>query len=152
MTGVDVGKLLFLLPDIFTQASGRLDGYMDLTRDANGISVGAGYLGLREGVPALLQFVPRPGILSAALPPAINKLYPGILQMETAGIPLQADALEFRFEPNGDEMGRTAWVHVAGRPADPAFKGPIDLTMNIRGPLNEVFNAGANSTLRLMGR
>ncbi len=152
MTGIDVGKLIFLLPEILTRATGRLDGYIDLTRDANGIAVGSGFLGLRPGVPATLQFVPRPGILSAALPPAVNKLYPGILQMETAGIPLLAEALELRFEPKGDEQGRTAWVHLAGRPADSTFKGPIDLTMNIRGPLNEVFNAGANSTLRLMGR
>lgn len=152
MTGVDIGKLVFLLPEILTQASGRLDGYVDLTRDAKGISIGEGYLGLRPGEPATLQFVSRPGVLSAALPPAINKLYPGILQMETAGIPLQADELQVRFVPRGDEEGRTAWVHLAGRPVDPAFKGPIDLTLNVRGPLDELFNAGANSTLRLMGR
>jgi len=152
MTGVDLGKMIFLLPEILTQASGRLDGYMDLTRDATGIAIGEGYLGLRQGVPAMLHFVPRPGVLSAALPPAINKLYPGILQMETAGIPLQAEELQIRFVPRGDEEGRTAWVHLAGRPVDPAFQGPIDLTLNVRGPLDEVFNAGANSTLRLMGR
>ncbi len=152
MTGVDIGKMVFLLPEILTQASGRLDGYVDLTREAKGISIGEGYLGLRQGEPATLQFVPRPGVLSAALPPAINKLYPGILQMETAGIPLQAEELQIRFVPRGDEEGRTAWVHLAGRPVDPAFKGPIDLTLNVRGPLDEVFNAGANSTLRLMGR
>lgn len=152
MTGIDIGKMVFLLPEILTQASGRLDGYVDLTRDATGIAIGEGYLGLRPGVPATLQFVSRPGVLSAALPPAINKLYPGILQMETAGIPLLAEELQLRFVPKGDEEGRSAWVHLAGRPVDPAFQGPIDLTMNVRGPLDEVFNAGANSTLRLMGR
>jgi hypothetical protein len=152
MTGIDVGELVFLVPKILTHATGRLDGYVDLTRDLKGISVGAGYLGLREGVVATLRFVPRPGILSAALPPAINKLYPGIAEMETAGIPLIADELQLKFVPEGDEERRTAWVHLAGRPADPMFKGPIDLSVNVRGPLDQVFNAGANSALRLIGR
>ena len=152
MTGIDVGKLLFLLPRILQRATGRLDGFVDLTRDAKGIAIGDGYLGLREGVKAEVQFVPTPGILSAALPPAINKIYPGIAQMETAGVPLIADQLELRFMPRGDDEGRTAFIHLAGRPADATFKGPIDLTTNIRGPLNEVFNVGANSALRLMGR
>ena len=152
MTGVELSQLIFLLPNALSKASGSLDGYVDLMRDANGIAIGAGYLGLREGVKATLQFVPTPGILSAALPPAINKLYPGISQMETAGIPLLAEDLKIRFEPEGDEQGRTAWLHVAGRPVDPMFKGPIDLTMNVRGPLEQVFNMGANSALRLMGR
>jgi hypothetical protein len=152
MSGVDVGQLLFLLPKILSQASGRLDGYVDLARDAKGIAIGEGYLGLREGEKAQLKFRPSPGVISAALPPAINKLYPGLGQMETGGIPMEAEVLQIRFVPRGDEEHRTAWVHIAGRPVDPSFTGPIDLTVNIRGPLDEVFNTGANSALRLMGR
>jgi hypothetical protein len=152
VTGFEVGKLVFLLPQILSHARGKVDGYVDLSRDSRGIAVGAGYLGLREGETAELRFVPTPGIISTALPPSINKLYPGLGKMETEGIPMEAEVLKISFVPERDELGRTAWLHVAGQPVDPSFKGPIDLMINIRGPLDQVINFGASSALRLMGR
>lgn len=151
VTGFDVGQLVFLLPRVLAHAKGKLDGYMDLARSAQGIAIGGAYLGLRSGETAEIQFVPSPGILSASLPPQINKVYPGIAKVESEGIPLLAESLELRFVPEKDDQGRTAWVHIAGRPVDPGFKGPIDLTMNIRGPLDQVLNQSTEVGLHLMG-
>jgi hypothetical protein len=95
--------------------------------------------------------VPSPGILSASLPPQINKIYPGIAKVERDGIPMLAENLELRFVPEKDELGRTAWIRIAGRPVDPGFKGPIDLAVNIRGPLDQVLNEGTEVGLHLMG-
>jgi hypothetical protein len=152
VSGFDLGQLLFLFPALLSRASGRLDGYVDLTRDSRGIAIGAGFLGLREGQTAELQLHPTPGILSSALPPAIAKVYPGIAKVEREGIPMLAEVLQIRFVPERDELGRSAWIHVAGRPVDPGFEGPIDLMINVRGPLEQVINFGATSALRLMGR
>jgi hypothetical protein len=151
VTGFDVGQLVFLLPRVLASAKGKLDGYMDLARSSQGISIGAAYLGLRPGETAEIQFVPSPGILSASLPPQINKIYPGIAKVERDGIPMLAENLELRFVPEKDELGRTAWIRIAGRPVDPGFKGPIDLAVNIRGPLDQVLNEGTEVGLHLMG-
>jgi hypothetical protein len=124
---------------------------MELARTSQGIAIGGAYLGLRKGETAEIQFVPTPGILSASLPPQINKVYPGIAKVESEGIPMLAESLELQFAPEKDSLGRTAWVHLAGRPVDPGFKGPIDFTMNIRGPLEEVLNQSTEVGLHLMG-
>jgi hypothetical protein len=152
VSGFELGEFVYLLPKILSHARGRVDGYLELLHDANGFALGAGYLGLREGEPAELRLVPTPGILSSALPPSINKAYPGIAKVEREGVPLKAEVLQMRMLPEPDERGRTAWLRVAGRPVDPGFKGPVDLTVNVRGPLDEVINLGANSALRVMGR
>jgi hypothetical protein len=66
-------------------------------------------------------------------------------------MPLRAESLEVTFTPTGDDAGRTAWVHVTGGPADPALRAPIDLTMNVRGPLQQLIQFGTNSRLRFGG-
>lgn len=151
-TGFEVGEFLFLLPKVFARVQGRVDGYLDLEHTAKGFALGAGFLGLREGETAELQLTPKPGLLSGFLPPSINRIYPGIAKMESDGVPMRAEVLQMRFLPQRDELGRSAWIHVAGRPADPNFAAPLDLMVNIRGPLDEMLNFGANSAMRVMGR
>jgi hypothetical protein len=155
MSGVAVDQILFLLPQVLSEAHGRVDGIVALKRDSTGIQIGNGRLALREGETADLRLAVKPGWLTTSLPPEIVKYFPGFRKIETGEIPIRARVLEMTFTPLGDAAGRTAWVHVAGGPTDPELTAPIDATVNVRGPLEELVKIGAdlgtNSRLRFSG-
>ncbi|MEO5957480.1 MAG: YdbH domain-containing protein [Opitutaceae bacterium] len=144
MNGVEIGQILFLLPPVLSEARGKLDGQMALSRDATGIQIGKGRLALREGETADLRLAVKPGWLSTSLPPEIVKYFPGFQKIETGEIPIRARVLEMTFTPLGDASGRTAWVHLEGGPSDPDLTAPIDTTVNVRGPLEEVVKIGTD--------
>jgi hypothetical protein len=148
MQGVQLQRMLFLLPPVLKAAQGRLDGNLALRSDGAGLQIGIGRLRLREGETAELQFAPSPGLLTAQLPAAVKQHYPGLEKLETGGIPLRADRLEVDLSPAGDAEGRTATVHIEGGPADPALKAPVVLQINVRGPLESVVKFGTHSKLR----
>jgi hypothetical protein len=148
MAGVAVDQVLFLLPPVLADARGRLDGHVALTRDDSGIKIGAGNLSLRPGETAELRLAPTPGLLSASIPPTVLQHYPGLRKIETGEMPMRAEQLEVTFTPEGDAAGRSASVHVVGGPSDPNLKAPIDLTVNVRGPLQSLIKFGTNSRLR----
>ena len=152
MIAVDVEQFLFLLPPLFSEARGRLDGNVALKRDASGVQIGDGRLALRAGETAELRLAIQPGWLSTALPPDILKYFPAFRKVETGEIPMRARVLEITLTPLGDTEGRTAWMHVAGGPSDPELTAPIDAKINVRGSLDELVRIGAelgtNSRLR----
>lgn len=150
--GVDVTQLLFLLPPVLADARGRLDGRLALRRDDAGIQIGTGRLALRPGDTAELRLAPTPGLLSKSMPAAVLQHYPGLGKIEMGEMPLRADVLEVTFTPQGDDAGRTAWVHVAGGPVDPKLRAPIDLNINVRGPLESLVKFGTNSRLKFGAR
>lgn len=143
MVGVDVEKMLFMLPAVLAEAHGKLDGNVSLTRDASGIKIGKGGFKLREGETADLRLAVKPGWLSTSLPPEIVKYFPGFQKMERGEIPIRARTLEVTLTPQGDAEGRTAWVHLAGGPSDPELTAPLDAKINVRGPLDELVKIGA---------
>ena len=151
VTNLDVKQLLPFLPKVLSDASGRLDGSLAFSRTEEGVTLGAGRLALRQGESADVRLAPTPGLLSASLPPTVLKYYPGLGQIETGHVPIRADLLEVAFTPEGDEEGRTASVHLAGGPVDPKLKAPIDLIVNVRGPLGSLVKFGTNSRLRFGG-
>lgn len=144
MESIAVEQILFLLPSVLAEGSGRLDGEVALERDADGLRIGDGRLALRPGETADLRLAVKPGWLSTSLPPDMLKYFPGFRKIETGEIPLRARVLEMTFTPLGDAEGRTAWVHVAGGPSDPQLTAPIDTRVNVRGPLDELVKIGAD--------
>jgi hypothetical protein len=140
---------------VLSEARGRLDGNVALKRDATGIQIGNGRLALREGETADLRLAVKPGWLTTSLPPDIVKYFPGFQKIESGAIPIRARVLEITLTPLGDAQGRTAWVHVEGGPTDPELTAPIDATVNVRGPLDQLVKIGAelgtNSRLRFSG-
>lgn len=151
MAGVAVDQILFLLPPVLTEARGKLDGHVSLKRDAAGLQIGTGNLSLRPGETAELRLAPTPGLISSSLPNMVLQHYPGLREIEMGQMPLRADVLELTFTPYGDSAGRTAWVHVEGGPVDPKLRAPIDLTVNVQGPLQSLIKFGTNSRLRFGG-
>lgn len=148
MRGVQLAELLPLLPPLLASARGQLDGRIALRSDAEGIRVESGHLALRAGETAELRFLPTPGVISGQLPPMVRQYYPGLMQLETGGIPLRAERLEVVVNAAGDEFGRTAVISLAGGPADPALRAPVVLAVNVRGPLDQVVAFGTHSRLR----
>lgn len=144
LQGIAVEQILTFLPSVLSEGYGRLDGEVVLERDADGLQIGNGRLALRTGETADLRLAVKPGWLSTSLPPEILKYFPGFRKVETGEIPLRARVLEMTFTPLGDAEGRTAWVHLAGGPSDPELTAPIDTRINVRGPLEQLVNLGAD--------
>lgn len=141
--GIDLAQLKPFLPKIISDTQGRLDGYIQLGWGPKGLEIGDGRLGLREGEKAELRFMPQPGILAGSLPAQVTKYYTGLADLEQGKVPLRAEVLDVVLTPAGDAEGRTAKIHVAGGPVDPRLKAPLDLTFNVRAPLDWFVNFGA---------
>lgn len=147
ITGVDAALVLPLFPRLVTSAQGRLDGELSLRRDDDGVHLGAGRLALPPGAAADVLLKPTPGLLTRSLPPKVREYYPGLGDLEAGRVPVRAEVLEIFFDPAGDAEGRTARVRLAGGPVDPRMRAPIDLNINIRGPLDTLVKFGTNSRL-----
>lgn len=144
MNGVELDQIMFLLPPLLSEARGKVDGEVELKRDAAGIQIGNGRMALRQSESADLRLATKQGWLSTSLPPVIMKYFPGFRKIETGEIPIRARVLEMTFTPLGDAAGRTAWVHLAGGPSDPELTAPIDATFNVYGPLDQLVKIGAD--------
>lgn len=144
VTGIAVDQILFLLPHILSEARGRLDGNVALRRDEHGVEIGDARLSLREGETADIRLAVKPGWLTTSLPPDIVKYFPGFRKIENGEIPIRARVLQITLTPAGDAQGRTGWVRLEGGPSDPDLTAPIDMNVNIRGPLEALANLGAD--------
>lgn len=152
LTRVGLQDVAALVPEALAEARGRVDGEISLRwSEASGLQLGAGHLAVRKDEPAEVRLVRTPGLISASLSPEILKHYPGLGQIETGEIPLRAEVFEVTFTPEGDSEGRTAYVRLAGGPVDPRLRAPIDLTVNVRGPLESLIKLGTNTRLRVGG-
>lgn len=141
-----------LVPGTVADARGRIDGTVRVHwSEADGLRLGAGRLQLRNDEPAQVRLSPSPGLISGSLPSAVLKYYPGLGEIETGRIPIAADVLEVTFTPEGDAEGRTAMIRLAGGPADPSLRAPIDLTINVRGPLDSLIKFSTSQQLHLGG-
>ncbi|ACB77316.1 hypothetical protein Oter_4042 [Opitutus terrae PB90-1] len=153
LTRVGLQDLAALVPDALAAASGRVDGVVGLRwSEAEGLQMREGHLAVRKDEPAEVRLAPTPGLISASLPAEVLKHYPGLGQIETGEIPLRAELLEVTFTPDGDSEGRTAHVHLAGGPVDPKLRAPVDLTVNVRGPLESLIKLGTSHRLQFGGR
>jgi hypothetical protein len=148
LQGLELKELQTFLPAVLRGARGRVDGEITVRRTAAGLQLGNGRLRLRAGETAELRFAPSPGLLSGSLPGAVLSLYPGLAKVERGEVPIQAEELEVRLTPGGDAEGRTASVHVRGGPVDPGLRAPLDLRVNVRGPLESIVSFGTNSRIR----
>lgn len=149
---VGLQDLATLVPQALTEARGRVDGSLGLHWSAAaGLVIGAGQFAVRGDEPAVVRLAPTPGLISNSLPTSVLKYYPGLGQVEMGQVPLKAELLEVVFTPDGDSEGRTARVRLAGGPVDPKLRAPIDLTINVRGPLDALVRFGTDARLSFGG-
>lgn len=148
LVGLELAQVLPLLPPVLATAEGQVDGLVTLSRTPAGLAIGTGRLALRSGRTAEVRLSPTPGLISGTLPPKVLEYYPGLGGIEAGRIPIRAEIFELAFTPGGDAQGRTASVRLAGGPFDPALRAPIDLTVNVSGPLESLLKFGTHSRLK----
>lgn len=151
VSGIELGELMPLLPPVLRSARGMVDGSVTLHRTPNGIQIGSGRLALRSGETAVVRLAPTSGLLSQSLPKAVLEHYPGLGLIEAGEVPIHAQHLELTITPGGDAKGRSATIRIAGGPVDPSLRAPIDLNVNVRGPLHHFVKFGTHSRLSFGG-
>lgn len=149
---LELAELLQFLPPVLAEARGKVEGSVTLRRDGRGIAIDEGRFALEAGEHAELRLTPGLTQIAAGMPQVVRTHYPGLVRLESGGVPLRAHELEIWLTPRGDAAGRTARVHVAGGPEDPTLRAPVVLDVNVRGPLEELVRMGTDSRLRFGGQ
>lgn len=141
--GLDVEQILAVAPTVPARASGRVDGRLPLRIDAGGLRLGTGWLALKPGVYAEIQFNAN-GLLTNGVDPknprfaVLNKIESGLLRLKVGEMRLEV-------RPPNAPAGRSATLRVTGEPVDPTVKAPVTLDLNVNGPLERLINLGLDS-------
>lgn len=148
--GLVVEQLLALAKDVPAKATGRVDGRVPLRIDGSGVRLGTGWLELKRGVYAEVQFNAN-GLLTRGM--ATNSPQYAVMQKIEAGLlRLKLAALRLDIRPPNAPAGRSAIIHLAGEPVDPEVKAPVTLDLNVNGPLEQLLNLGFDSRVSFGGK
>jgi len=146
LDGIDVEHVLELTEDVPGKAVGKVDGKLPIRVDDGGLRLGTGWLELKKGVYAELQFNAQ-GLLTRGIEPksptfaVMRKIESGLLRLKLAELRLDV-------RPPDVPAGRSATLHLAGEPVDPQVKAPVRLDLNVNGPIEALLNLGLNSRVR----
>lgn len=148
--GLVVEQVLALAKDVPANATGRVDGRVPLRIDSAGIRLGTGWLELRRGVYAEVQFN-ADGLLTRGVAPN-SAQYPVLKKIEAGLLRLKLAELRLDIRPPKAPAGRSAIIHLAGSPVDPEVKAPVTLDLNVNGPIEQLLNLGLNSRVSFGGK
>ncbi len=132
-------------------AEGRIEGQVVVQLREGTAEQFEATLGLVPGTIGLIAFRPSPGLLTSYVPEAVRKHYPGLEAIELGKTPLEAKVLHLTTHPAGDKQGRSARVRVEGRPRDPQFIAPLELDVNVTGPVESLLRKAMDSRFRMSG-
>lgn len=141
--GLDVEQILAVAPTVPARASGRVDGRLPLRIDASGLRLGTGWLALKPGVYAEIQFN-AVGLLTNGVDPK-NPRFAVLNKIESGLLRLKVGELRLDVRPPSAPPGRSATLRVTGEPVDPTVKAPVTLDLNVNGPLERLINLGLDS-------
>lgn len=148
--GLVVEQLLALAKDVPAKATGRVDGRVPLRIDGSGIRLGTGWLALKPGVYAEVQFNAN-GLLTRGM--AANSAQFAVMRKIEAGLlRLKLSELRLDIRPPKAPAGRSAIIHLAGEPVDPEVKAPVTLDLNVNGPIEQLLNLGLDSRVSFGGK
>lgn len=148
--GLVVEQLLALAKDVPAKATGRVDGRVPLRIDGAGLRFGTGWLELKRGVYAEVQFN-ADGLLTSGVAPN-SAQYTVMKKIEAGLLRLKLAELRLDIRPLKAPPGRSAIVHLAGSPVDPEVKAPVTLDLNVNGPFESLLNLGLNSRVSFGGK
>ena len=140
---ISVEEVMALTKDLPAKASGRVDGRLPVHIDEGGLRLGTGWLALKPGVYAQIQFNAA-GLLTSGVSPN-NPSYTVLKKIESGLLQLKVGELRLDIRPPNVPAGRTAQLHVVGEPVDPEVKAPVTLDLNVNGPLEKLINMGMDS-------
>ena len=141
--GISVEELMALTKDLPAKASGRVNGRMPVRIDASGLRLGTGWLALKPGVYAEIQFNAT-GLLTGGVAPN-NPSYALLKKVESGLLKLKISQLRLEIRPPNAPEGRSAQLHLEGEPVDRDVKAPVSLDLNVNGPLERLLNMGMDS-------
>lgn len=129
-------------------AEGRVEGEITLRLNGDGtMNLADSDLHLAPGTKGLVALVPTPGLLTDIVPAAARKNYPGLAAMERGETPLEATVLSLVYFAGGDAQGRAAKVRLEGHPQDPRQIAPLELEINLTGPVERLVREMSDSRL-----
>ena len=141
--GIDIAQVLGLAKDVPAQATGRVNGRVPIRLDASGLRFGTGWLALKPGVYAEVQFKAN-GILTGGIDPK-NPRYAVLKKIEGGLLRLKVGEMRLDVRPPNSPPGRSATLRVTGEPVDPTVKAPVTLDLNVNGPIERLINLGLDS-------
>ena len=143
--GINVEDIMALTPDLPAKATGRVNGRFPLHLGAGGLRLGTGWMQLKPGAYAEIQFN-ADGLLTGGAAPN-SPSYAVLKKVESGLLKLKVSELRLDIRPPNAPEGRSAQLHVAGEPVDPQVKAPVVLDLNVNGPLEKLINFGLDSRL-----
>ena len=143
--GINIEEVMALTRDLPARAVGRVNGRFPLRLDAGGLRLGTGWLQLKPGVYAEIQFNAS-GLLTGGASPS-SPGYAVLKKVESGLLKLKISELRLDIRPPNAPAGRSAQLHIAGEPVDPDVKAPVILDLNVNGPLEKLINLGLDSRL-----
>jgi hypothetical protein len=143
--GVSVEEVMALTQDLPAKATGRVNGRFPVRIDGSGLRIGTGWLELKPGVYAEIQFNAN-GLLTRGMA-ANSPSYAVLQKVESGLLKLKISEMRLDIRPPNAPPGRSAQLHLAGEPVDPDVKAPVTLDLNVNGPLERLINLGLDSRL-----
>lgn len=141
--GISAEEVMALTQDLPARASGPLSGRLPVYFDDAGVRFGTGWLGLKPGATAEIQFH-ADGLLTAGTSPR-SPSYAVLKKVEDGLLKLKVTELRLDIRPPDAPAGRTAQLRLAGEPVDKEVKAPVQLDLNVNGPLESLLNLGLKS-------
>ena len=149
---VGLQDIAALVPGLLSDARGRVDGRAHVGwTPGGGLQLGDAAISANNDEPTEIRLAPFPGLITDYVPQSVREKvlqqYPGLGLIETGKVPLRSTLLEAVYTPKGDASGRTAYVHLMGGPVDPKLRAPVDLEINVRGPIQPLIKFGTDPRL-----
>ena len=141
--GVNVKDVLALTQDLPAQATGQVNGRLPVRIDGSGLRLGTGWLALKPGVYAEVQFNAT-GLLTGGMN-AKSPSYSVLKKIEGGLLKLKLGEMRLDIRPLDAPAGRSARLHLSGEPVDPEVKAPVTLDLNVNGPIEKLLNLGLDS-------
>lgn len=148
--GLEMEQILAAVHDVPAQARGRIDGCLPIRIDSAGLRFGTGWLELKKGTQAEIQF-DAAGLLTGGLA-TTGPTYALMQRIENGLMRLRLSELRLDLRPPDGPPGRSAVLHMRGDPVDPAIKAPVLLDLNVNGPIEQLLNLGLSQRTSIAPR
>lgn len=148
--GIVVERVLALAKDVPAQATGLVDGRLPIRIDGAGLRLGSGWLELKRGAYAEVQFNAS-GLLTRGVAPN-HPSYPTLKRIESGLLRLRLSELRVEVRPPNAPPGRSATVRLAGEPVDRDVQAPVNLNLNVNGPIEQLLNLGLDRRINFGGK
>jgi hypothetical protein len=148
--GIVVEQVLTLAKDLPARATGLVDGRVPVRIDASGLRFGTGWLELKRGTAAEVQFNAS-GLLTRGVAVS-NPTYSTLKRIESGLLRLRLSELRLDLRPPNQPPGRSATLKIAGEPVDKDVKAPVNLNLNVNGPIEQLLNLGLDGRVNFGGK